>query len=287
MRVPISIAVILCLVVTGGTWWWWTHERDFLRPPSEETLVRIRAEISSPRFAAAEMPQHEAPEPPHPVSPQPRLDEFAQIARDNPGKLPALADECENLGDYQRALLAHERIVDSTTVTGDSLASSLQAIRRLRARLPLWNTRPDGARVLMLHAGTAENNAARIEPVIARLAEEISSASHGILRVQPRIHSGPTRVHGDLPPPVAVWIGGADPDSPTTLVRSITLLGGDEAWGDVYRTCFELIADELAKKSQLRVPLPAGKDDIAISFSDRVTRLAWETIGTGLNAPGS
>ena len=251
--------------------------------------MRIRTQTASPGVGNAGQPEDESSVlvAARPAPAPPRLDEFADIARDDPGKLPALAAEYENRGDFPRALLAYERIVDSTALTGDVLASSLQAVRRLRAKLPPWDARPDGARVLTLHAGTAENNAARIEPVIARLAAEISRASHGILSVQPLIHRGPARPHGDLPPPVAVWIGGADHDSPTTLVRSIALEGEDESWADIGRSCFELIAEDLAKKSRLRVPLPAATDDAAIFFSDRVTRLAWETIGSSLNAPGS
>lgn len=288
MRVPIPIVVILCLVAISGTWWWWTHDRDFLRPPSNEALMRIRAEIASPGAGNTAKPQHNIPapvSPPRPAPAPPRLAEFAEIARESPGKLPTLAAGQESRGDFQRALLAHERIVDSTKVTGDALASSLQAMRRLRAKLPLWNARPDGARVLILHAGTAENNAARIEPVIARLAAEISHASHGILSVHPLIHRGPTRVNGDPPPPVAVWIGGAAPNSPTTPVRAITLKGEDVQSAEIARACFELIAGDLANKSRLRVPLSDATDDAAIPFADRVTRLAWETIGSSLNAP--
>lgn len=251
--------------------------------------MRIRGGFAPPGDRNASTPKRKAPVlvSPRPAPAPPRLEEFTEIARDSPGKLPALAAECENRGDFQRALLAHERIVDSTGVTGDALASSLQAVRRLRAKLPQWDVRPDGAWVLRLHAGTAENNTARIEPVIERLAAEISDASHGILRVQPLIHRGPARPHGDLPPPVAVWIGGADPGSPTTLVRSITLEGEDESWAEIGRIYFEIIAQDLAKKSRLRVPLPSTTDDAAIPFFDRVTRLAWETIGSSLNAPGS
>ncbi|HSP43421.1 MAG TPA: hypothetical protein VLO11_11165 [Luteolibacter sp.] len=289
MRVPIPVVVVLCLIVIGGGWWWWTRDRDFLAPPSEETLSRIRAGISS-RTANGDGVREIDPAPapdPRPAPAPPRLGEYLELARDSPGKLTELAADLEAQGDFQRALLAHERMIDSTTVTGDALASPLQAVRRLRAKVPQWNARPEGALVITLHAGTGEDNAARIEPVIGRLAAEMSRASSGILSVRPNIHLGPAGGHGDLPPPVAIWLGGEADSSPATLVRSITLDGDDDPETEIALTILEILADQLSKQSSLRIPPPTAADDFGFSFADRVTRLSWETVGSTLDSPDS
>ncbi len=291
VRVPIPIVVVLCLIVIGGGWWWWTRGRDFLAPPSEGTLSRIRAEISSRTANDDGSVMEIDPAPtadPRPAPAPPRLAEYLELARDAPGKLVELAADLEAQGDFQRALLAHERMIDSTTVTGDALASPLQAVRRLRAKVPQWNARPEGALVITLHAGTGEDNAARIEPVIGRLAAEMSRTSSGILSVRPRIHLGPARTHGDLPPPVAIWLGGAGDSSPTTLVRSLTMGGDDDPETEIALTILEILTDHLSQQQpSLRIPPHAAADDSGGMFAERITRLAWEMAGSTLNSPDS
>jgi hypothetical protein len=215
------------------------------------------------------------------VETPPELAEYHALAMGNPDDLPGLATKLEEDGKIQRALLAHERIIDSTRATPQRLASSVQDVRRLRALLPPWNPDPEKSLPLTLHAGTAGQNADRIAPIIEKFAAEISAASAGIVRVLATVHRGNDPVVGSLPPPVAIWLSGGD-DANATPLLSFTLAEDEDPQAVIFETLLKILRGEAARDASPQ-HIPAFDSP---EF-DHITRLVWEKIGLRLNPPKS
>lgn len=298
MRIPVPIVLALCLAVVVGTWWYWTRHHDFLTPPPD-CLATAEGEARHPAISGeADLPPDGQPDPPPDLPPaaaaqagestgdQPGLNAYLELARQEPGSLPGLAAALEEQGDHQRALLAHERVIDSTQPAPGQLAVSLQASRRLREQVPPWNPMPEMALQLTLHAGTSQQNAERIAPAIENLAAEITRASAGILRVQPVIHRSPSPPPGELPPPVAVWLTGTSQDT-TTPVISLTLDADENPRPVVTLTLLKILRSMFSGDSQPHIPIAiATADDPAAPLFTHVTRRVWSEIGKRLTPPG-
>ncbi len=266
MRIPVPIVLALCLAVVAGTWWHGTRQHDFLTPPPD----RKKAEADAAPAAG---------------NPPASLDAHLDLTRSEPGKLSALADAMEDQGDYQQAMLAHERIIDSTQAEPRQLAISMRAIRRLRDHVPPWNPLPDDAMPLTLNVGTSSETADRIAQTIERIADEITKASGGILHVQPAIHRGPNPPVGAMPAPVAIWLTGTNADA-STPVLSFTLNAEDEPLPVVTLTVLKILREALSRHSQIRIPIAvATPDDPTGPLFTHVTRLAWMNLGKLVSPP--
>lgn len=286
MRIPVPIVLALCLAVVVGTWWYWTRHHDFLTPLSDWPTTG-GGDARRPAISG----EPDVPPDPQPAAGaqagksagnQPGLDAYHETARQEPGSLPGLAAALEEQGDYQRALLAHERVIDSTLPAPGQLAASLQATRRLREQVPPWNSMPETALQLTLHAGTSQQIAERIAPAIERLAAEITRASAGILRVQPLIHRSPTPPPGGLPPPVAVWLTGVN-DKASTPAISLTLKKDEDPMPVLTLTLLQILRSMFSGDSDPRIPIAiATIDDPAAPLFTHVTRRAWSETGRRL-----
>ena len=272
VRAPLSLVLLLCLAVVGGTWWYGTRDYDFLTPPADLPAIK-----PAPEEDSDQMEEPNAPEPP-------ALDEYRASARTSPQSLAESAASMEARGDQLRALLYHERILDSVDSSPDQIAASASAVLRLRAEAAEWNIDPNEALPLTLHIGTGETHAEQIAPIVLDLAERMTMASSGIVMVRPRIHRGsdlPTAVDS---PPVAVWMTGRDESSEGTAVLSFTIGKDEEALAVMSGTVLRLMRTHIAGCSDLKIPA-SGTDQNPSTFTSHVTRLVWQKLGKALNEP--
>ena len=135
-------------------WWSNTRHLDFLTPPSEAKLaaIRFRIESSLPRADQADdaisVPIVKAPEPP-PIVEEPEIDlgdlttpatvqSYGELSPQGAAHLIELATGLEKKGEFQRALLAWERVIDLAPADAAQAAtaiSSKDGARQIRSVL--------------------------------------------------------------------------------------------------------------------------------------------------------
>ena len=305
MRVPIPVVILLILPVVGGMWWWNTRDMDFVTPPSAEKLEQVRhwAKLSLPAEEQVENPSSPPPppavvEPPMPsveepkpvvnvgdLTTQPTLQSYGELAPEGPQRLTEVAVELETRGEFLRALLAWERVIDLTKPSETQAAAAISSIKRLRPTLPDWNSSPEATISIVLNAGTGKKLAKTLTPVLENIARDLEAASSGILKVKATVTAGRSNTLKG-PAPVALWLTGAGKNPSATETLSFTADAQDALRMEILRTVFLLIQNQLSRTTAYTPPasLSDGEDpQSALNF--RVTRLCWSEFAAGLNLP--
>ena len=296
------MVILLVLAIVGGVWWSNTRHLDFLTPPSEAKLqaIRIRVESSLPREDqpddAISVPVVKAPEPP-PVIEQPEMDlgdlttpptlqSYGELSPQGAAHLIELATGLEKKGEFQRALLAWERVVDLTPADAAQAATAVSSIERLRPTLPQWNSKPEAGIHITLHAGTGKKQAATLTPILEAVGRDLEAASSGVVKITTAVTAGKTSTPAKGPTPVALWLAGPDKKSPATETLSFTVDSPEALRGDILKTVFQLVRSHLSRATKYTPPaaLAAGEEPQgALNF--RITRLCWSEFAAALNLP--
>jgi hypothetical protein len=303
VRVPVPVVILLALAVIGGVWWSSTRKMEFLTPPTEAQLAIVRARAMAATAQPERMGEPAKPpvlkkaEPGAPVEPEkppgiemgdldspPTLEAYSDRALDGHLKLAELATALEKEGEFQRSLLAWERSIDLTKPDPSQTTTAIAAIRRLRPTLPDWNSDPNVAIPVVLHAGTGPAIADALRPALEQAARELTKHSAGILNVTSTLAVGKrTTMKG--PVPVALWLSGPAKDSVSTDVLSFTVASNDVLAEEIYKTAFLLISGHLKRSSQLTPPADPAQGETAVeALQSHITRLSWREFGKSLNA---
>ena len=298
------MVILLVLAVVGGVWWGNTRHLDFLTPPSETKLAEIRIKVKSslPRedhaVDAISVPTVKPPEPP-PIVEEPEMDlgdlttpptlqNYAELTPAGAAPLIDLAAGLEKKGEFQRALLAWERVVDLTPADATQAATAISAIKRLRPTLPEWNSKPEAKIQIKMHAGTSKKQAGTLTPILEEVARDLEAASSGIVKVTATVIAGKSSTTAKGPTPVALWLAGPDKKSPATETLSFTVDSPDALRQDILETVFQLIRNHLSRATKYTPPTALAEGEVpqsALNF--RVTRLCWSEFAAALNLPPS
>jgi tetratricopeptide (TPR) repeat protein len=301
MRVPLFVAIPLTLIIVALIWWTGTRNMDFLTPPSEARLEKIRTEalaslpvnrieddaisikVPTPdRDPALVDPIQVDPVDLGDVKSPPVLDTYSDRAPEGAAKLIALAAALEEIGSFQRALLAYERVLDLSQSDPEQIQSALAAIRRLRPTLPRWNSDKEAALPVVIHIGTGEKFAEVLPEILGQITADLNSASSGLIRFSFKLNIGRSIQTTDAPTPVALWLTGAADDAPSTDVLSFTTDDPEILNADLLKTIFNLIRGHLSKSASYN-PAPEALDDPMEALESNITRLLWREFGTLLN----
>lgn len=305
MRVPIPVVILLVLAVVGGVWWRNTRDMDFMTPPSEARLeaIRVKTESSFPRADqtddAISVPVLvKPPPPPPPVEPPkpplelgdlalpPVLNGYAELAPKGAEHLIEVARALEEKGEFQRALLAWERVLDRTKPDVSQATAAVSSIRRLRPTLPDWNAKPEAAVQITLQAGTGKKLSKPLAKELETMARELAAASSGILKVKTNVTVGKASAAGKGAAPVALWITGRDKKTSSTEVVSFTTASAETLPVDLRKTLFQLVRSNVAKSPGAIMPAAlADGENPTETMAHRVTRLSWSELATRLNEP--
>lgn len=296
MRVPLPVVLLSCALIIGGLWWKWTQGKDFLAPPSEETLATVRQQAAQPAAAplrqeatvekkavSAESapPSVEPPLDPGDLVTAPALNAYASEAKKGADHLIRLAKRLEELGSPSRALLAWERVLDFGK--GDPIQSTeaLKAIRRLRATAPLWNVDPEGSLPLILHVGAIPAMAEKLKPLLPEIARALERASGGIVTVSTDLVVGKKPVSGTESPPSALWLSGGPKEAPATEPVPFLNDGGER---EIYSAVFQLVRTKLSRSSAYAAPTAAGStEDPRGALTCNITRFCWQDFARAMN----
>ncbi len=302
VRVPIPIVLLLCLSLVAGLWWFGTRNADFLTPPSESELAKIRSQVQlslpqldQPSDAVSATPQPEEVTPPEPEIPKPvvvygdlnrppSLDEYLSLASEGTAFLTDLAVLLESKEQSQRALIAWERVIDSTKPDDSQFKAATAAILRLRATLPNWNTDPAKAIPVTLHASTNTKTAKTLTPILQEAARDLERASAGILKVTTSITTKSSK--SSTQPPVALWLTGAAKKQSSTEVLSFKFNSSKTLLDDTRKTVFQILSGYMTKETTLPPPRPIADGTSPVTaLNSYISRRSWQQLGRKLNSP--
>ena len=302
-RVPIPVVAVLALAAVALPWWQGTRHMDFLTPPSETVLARVRARAAitqqekSRLFsigrdlkekAAIESPIRAAPaiNPGDPASPAP-LDAYAGHAAEGAGAYITLAVHLEEQGGNARALLAWERVLDICRPDDTQRQAAMSGIRRLRPVVAPWNIDPVAAKAIVLEATVPSGVPAdALEEILTKCAHELNRHSSGLLRFEPRVER-PER-KGTQTAVLSLQLTAEGPGAASTGFLDFPLPPEpDLLKREILSGVYKLVTSQLAATSDLAPPAPlADSENPSAALEVKITRLCWEEFGKSL-LPGN
>ena len=303
MRVPLLLSIPLAVLTVAGMWWWNTRNMDFLTPPGERELAAIRASgepVIDGNPAGVEEnvdpgePAEDSGTPEEPQTPPielgdtesaPGLSAYVDIAPKGTVYLIALADRLEEIGKFQRSLLARERILDSSNPDPLQAAAAIDAIKRVRPTLTDWNIDPSSTIAIILSARTSPDVAKPLKPILEKVASDLEIASSGILKITPQLTTGKPAA-ANAPSPIAISFSGLEKNSNSTETLSFTVSDNANLADSLQRNIYRLVSHQIQKSTDLSPLLPLSESaDPTQALHLQITRLAWKKIGEALNAP--
>ncbi len=271
---------------------------DFMKEPTAERLAEIRVKagssVTTPDDKSSASAQEletppPPPEPPHreidlgDLSHPPKLRDYAERAQQGAETLIILAGELEDKGEFQRALLAWERVLDCTKADSAQAEATIAAIHRLRPTLPDW---PGPPIQITLNAGTGKKLAKPLTTALETAARDLERASAGIVKVKAVVTPGKAASPAKGPVPVALWLAGTAKQSTSTDVLSFTVDGPEKLPEELMKAVFALLRARLVSGTTHTPPAPLAEGESALAaLHDRVTRACWNEFAAGLNLP--
>ncbi len=226
MRVPIPIVIISCILAAVLVWIAGTRDKDFMTPPTPEELVKIskdweksRPNIPPPKPIDSALLADKTITPPSKKPLQnkvktlptgnlkhsPALTEYGTLGNRGALAMIQLATQLETMGELQRALLAWERVIDTTKPSVSERKQAIAAIKRLRATLPPWNPDPTCDIAVTLHAGATMKDKDYLRNALTEAADLVSKASGNVIRVSTKASFGKSRGIKTPRIPIAIW----------------------------------------------------------------------------------
>lgn len=302
-RVPIPVVILLALAAVGLPWWQGTRHMDFLTPPSESALARVRAKTAMSQReksrlfsigrdlkekAAIESPIRAAPaiNPGDPASPA-SLNAYSEHASEGAAAYITLAVHLEEQGGNARALLAWERVIDTCRPDDAQRQAAMSGIQRLRPVVAPWNIDPLAAKALVIEATVpASVPADALEEILTKCAHELGRHSSGLLRFEPRVER-PER-KGQQAAVLSLQLTAEGPGAASTGFLDFALPAEpDLLRREILSGVYKLVTSQLAATSDFTPPAPlADGESPSTALETKITRLSWEEFGKSL-LPGN
>lgn len=306
MRIHWAFVVLAVIGTILLTWFLRTEDMDFLTPSG----VAVTASDDSPDFvdpSVALQPEIkdqpningeiEQPEDPDKTSP-PKIKEITRAELGDLAASPglnayrdfALSEEADRLfelsstlrarGEFQRALLAFERIIDTNKADPKAQTEAAQGISALLKNLPSWNVDPNNEVILNLHLGTARKPSDLLKKALLEVALLIRKSSGDQLDIIPTINSSD---NPDAPEdsPVALWLSTTS-DEPASSAVITLRLSKDEAdyLPEISLAVFKAIRSHMSQRGY--PPIPKALEDGQDYLSQQITRLMWRDFAQSL-----
>ncbi|MDP0489633.1 MAG: hypothetical protein Q7Q71_01115 [Verrucomicrobiota bacterium JB023] len=295
VQVPYKVAIPLIILLPILVWLLGTRQYDFVTPPptpSGETEMPAFAAPVSPEVLASlnRRPVTEIPPEPEPpriptIEPgdfmvSPGIDEYRDAADKGPAALLALAKTLLEQGQPLRALLAFERIIDSTPPGGPERLEAAPQLPALRDQLPPWNADPTAARQFILHLRTARSPE-EMESHLTKTREMLTISSGHQVDLQIDLQPTPAPLAPVDSLPVTFWISvaGEDVRIPSLPISTFSGVEEEEFETNLIRALYEQLALRLRNLPELTPPPPFPEEgDPALHFSQAFTLLIWDQI---------
>ena len=219
----------------------------------------------------------------------PGLDTYRAFGRENPAdRLFELSSTLRARGQFQRALLAFERIIDTAEADATALGEAAQGISTLAPTLPRWIIDPTQESALILHLGTAQEAPDEIKAALLEVATLIRDSSSDQLEITPKIiTNGRSEVLPDSP--ITLWMSIPDKKDLSTPVMSLRISEQTEqAIDDIALAVFQTVRSHLSNHATLNYPSPPELQAPGRTLlTTHITRLMWRDFAQSLKEPPS
>lgn len=290
--IPLKVVIPLLLLVPLTVWFMGVRKYNFMEArdiPENE----LRPEFASPverRIAdLLATPEIEEPQEEEPVMPEinvgdfqisPGLEEYRADSEFGAPALLNLGQRLQAAGQVQRALLAYERVLDSSPTGTSTQQEAEAALANLKEVIPMWNPDPTASVALQIHLDTARTPES-LAGTITTLTELIRVSSGSQSQPKFRIISSPKPSHKLPSLPVAIWltIPGEDPEKPSLAIATVTPKSDEELDSSLTHGVYRLLSKRIELIAQLTPPpaLLQGEDP-ENAIVNKITRLAWKQI---------
>jgi hypothetical protein len=295
MRTPWYIVVLLATAVFGGVLWLGVRHKDHTSAPSDQAIAQSVSEWRRkhpslpPRERALPSPQPVEKikaEPENLSAPQiplgqletmPGLEYFREHRDYGTDSFIQLATQLESSGRIDHALLAWERVIDSTDTNAEQSLKARKAITALRSAQTVWINNSDDHFNLVLHVNTPTEHKTQISALLGQISDDIRDASSHQIAPQVLLKIIPQR-DGYPSPPIRVWFSSIGKQAKET--PQLTLhLNEDEAPLDelLYMSIYRSISGQLQQSSELMPPATLSATETPrASLTTNLTRLHWK-----------
>ncbi|WP_200391500.1 hypothetical protein [Roseibacillus ishigakijimensis] len=274
------------------TWFWGVRKYDFMTPRTIP-VRELRPDFASPvnrEIVEAVTPyslhpqEGKTPEIPEiplgDLNASPQLDEYREQASLGAPSLLQLADRLQYEGRIQRAVLAYERVIDSTPSGGSAQEEATEALANLKESLPPWNGDLSASEPLQINLATArppeslQHGITTLSSLVSVASGNLASARFEITQLPPPPASLPSL-------PVAMWltVPGEEAAKPSLSVITIIPAEDEDLASELTHGLYRLIGRRLETIAQLTLPPPLLKgDEPENAIVNKLTRLAWQQI---------
>ena len=278
MRIPIPTVITLSVIVTLTSWFIGTRKMDFAKPPTPEEFVQIAKqwEDGKPHITPLKKSKRQLAKTSADNSDQtlnhglrkkpdqfpeidfdrsPLLSEHGVLQDKGAGYLSRFAGHLESMGQAKHALLAWERVIDTTSPDKDERKQALSAIKRLKSSQPPWNPDPSSGIQLTLQAGASVNDAQVLKRALEITAQNMSAASGGVVQVSVKLSLGKSSNDQAADVPIALWLSRPASATRTTQAEtspvSFMADASDESIliSEIQMGAYNIIRKQLAKET--------------------------------------
>ena len=327
MRIPIPTVITLAIAVTLASWFIGTRKMDFAKAPTPEQFVQIAKqwEDSKPHITPLKKSKRQLAETSADNSHQvlnhdtrkkpdqfpeidfdsaPLLSEHGVLQDKGAGYLSRFASHLESIGQSKHALLAWERVIDTTYPDKNERKQALSAIKRLKGSQPPWNPDPSSGIQLTLQAGASVNDAQALKRALEIAAQNMSTASGGVVQVSVKLSLGKSPNNQAAVVPIALWLSRpasatgttqaetspvsfmADPNNESILINEIQM-GAYNVIGKqlAKETSFSQLAEQPEKANEDTANPETSNQEHAIAdelIECYITRLMWREFANSM-----
>ncbi|MDB4436132.1 hypothetical protein N9139_01510 [Akkermansiaceae bacterium] len=303
MRFPWFIVLFSAIGIMLVTWHLLTKHMDFMTPtnaalPPEDygDDLAVGAPVMQPKIVKG--PKIDLPtqpvEPEEPIVSEisdedlgdlesiPGLDEYRSFARNNPAlRLLDLSSTLQARGDFQRALIALERIVDtSENPSPEEISQATEGIASLAPTLPRWSVDPETETELILLISGSKGASDTLKAAALDVATLIRKHSGDQLQIIPKVERlGSSLSTADTTSLAISFQREISKEKASTA--TLMIRGGGENEGEHYiKAVFRSVRGHLAAQGY---PFPENFDIPAKDLLTlHITRLMWRDFAESL-----
>jgi len=195
-------------------------------------------------------------------------------------RLLELSSTLRARGQFQRALLALERVMDSSKADSEAIGEAATGIAALTPTLPRWNIDATAEISLSLNIGSARAPSDSLKKAALEVATLIRESSSDQLEIIPKITSSKSSDALE-DSPVALWLATISEEPASSAVVTVKVSDDETAAiEELALAVFQAVRGHLVRQGYPK-PLPlraSGRDLLAV----HVTRLMWRDFARSL-----
>jgi len=303
MRIPWYLVVLLATAVFGCGLWLGARHKDYTIAPDDQAILQSVSEWKRkhpslpPRERALPSPQPvektkarpekiSAPQIPlGQLETMPGLERFREHRDYGTDSFIQLAIQLESSGQLDHALLAWERVIDSTDTNAEQSLQARKAITALRSAQSIWNIDSEDNFDIILHINTPAEHKTQISALLGQVSDDIRDASSHQVAPQVLLKVTPQR-DGYPSPPIRVWFSSTDKEAKETPQLTLQFNENEAPLDELlYMAIYRSISGQLQQSSDLMPPATLSTAETPReSLTTNLTRLHWKELCQSLHA---